>query len=305
MGSYDVFKASCFGDDAELFGPRFVSQLVYMAAIGAVLVIGVPVVGLVRRAMVSGGDEERRRFISDYTYDRTVRCFSTWCQIAFMNLTRRALEAVYCVPLGDGTLRVAAFPSVECFAGFHIIAFAISCAILLSMTIGWPLLYSLLVVRGRSIEELYGEPRVMHRWGNGYMLFKPSQRYFYLCFYFTATCVSAAYVLFAGNAIARLCLAGGAILFEVAIIVRGTPHARARDDYVQLSYDIPMAMLVAVTSAVEMGSLNETTIYILSLVALGMITICFLFHAGDLALYLIAAAAGQHGRASAAPPVSL
>jgi hypothetical protein len=42
-----------------------------------------------------------------------------------------------------------------------------------------------------------------------------------------------------------------------------------------------------VTSAVEMGSLSEQTIYILSLVALGMITICFLFHAGDLALYLI------------------
>jgi hypothetical protein len=287
MGNWDVFKASCYGDDVELFGARFVSQLVYTVAIGAVLVIGVPVVGLVRRAMVSGGDTERRKFIGKYTYDRTVRCFSTWCQIAFMNLTRRALETVYCVSLGDGTLRVAAFPSVKCFAGFHIIAFAISCVILLSMTIGWPLLYSLLVVRGRSTEELYGEPRIMHRWGNGYMLFKPSHRYFYMVFYFSATCVSAAYVFFAGNAIARLCLAGGAIVVEVAIIFRSSPHARGRDDYVQLSYDIPMAMLVAVTSAVEMGSLSDQTIYILSLVALGMITICFLFHAGDLALYLI------------------
>jgi hypothetical protein len=106
-------------------------------------------------------------------------------------------------------------------------------------------------------------------------------------FLFYSTCVSAAYVFFADSPIARLCLAGGAILVEVVIIFRSSPHARGRDDYVQLSYDIPMAMLVAVTSAVEMGSLNETTIYILSLVALGMISICFLFHAGDLALYLI------------------
>jgi outer membrane protein assembly factor BamB len=295
MGNYDIFKADCFGNSTSSFGVRFVSQLVYAVAIGLVLVIGVPLVGLLRRALSrNADDEERKTFVKQYTYDRTVRCFSTWCQIVFMNLTRRALEAMYCQSFPDGTLRLVAYPSVICFKGFHTIAFALSAAIVLALTIGWPVLYAVFVIKGRSTEELYGDPRVMHRWGNGYILLKPSKRYFYLCFYFTATCVSVAYVFFAASPIVRLCLAGGAIVVEVLLIFRSSPHAHGRDDYVQLAYDIPMAMLVSVTSAVEMGSLNDSTIYILSLVALGMITLCFLFHFGDLMMHVVASEADSY-----------
>jgi hypothetical protein len=290
MGTFDIFKTDCYGNSKSTFGAQFVAQLVYGVAIGVLMVIGVPLVGLLRSAMSKNADDqERKTFVRQYTYDRCIRCFSTWCQIIYMNWTRRALEVVYCVSHPDGTTRLASFPAVHCFKGFHTIAFAIACAILLGLTIGWPLLYSIFVVRGRSTEELYGEPRVMHRWGNGYILLKPSQRYFFLNFYFTATCVSTAYVVFADNAIARLCLAGGAIVIEVFSIFRSSPHAKGRDDYVQLSYDIPMAMLVAVTSAVEMGTVSATTTYILALVALAMISFCFLFHFGDLIMHLIRA----------------
>jgi hypothetical protein len=275
LGDYEIFKADCLGH-TPTFATKYLSNIVYNFLIGAFMSFGTIVVGLVWQRIAS----QRRAHIQEFYSDRFRCTITVWAQLIYVNLTRRAFEAVYCTPRPDGTYYLQHFPAVQCFTGMHILFFSLSLLLLVGLTIGWPLWYTWFL--WNKSEATLCSPRFQHRWGTHFVLLKPERRVFFLSTYVMGICLAIAEVFASTSTETRVAIGGTAIFVHIAAVFRLGPHIVPRDDWVLMSYEFPMLMLLGIGAAAELGTVSEETLTIVSLITLALLAGCILFHFGDL-----------------------
>ena len=67
---------------------------------------------------------------------------------------------------------------------------------------------------------------------------------------------------------------------------RISPHIVPRDDWVLMSYEVPMLMLLGIGAAAELGTVEEDTLLALSMLTLALLAGCIVFHLGDLVYHV-------------------
>jgi hypothetical protein len=279
LGDYDIVKVDCLGHKPP-FAAKFFGNIVYSFLIGAFMSFGTMAVGQVRHRVDSVRREHWREFYAD-----RFRCTLTvWAQLTYVNLTRRAFEALYCVPRGDGTYHLERYPAERCFAGVHIALLLIAVLTVCLMTIGWPFLYTRFL-RSKDEATLCDDERFRHRHPH-IVLLKPERRLFFLGAYGSGVTLAVAEVFAATSAEARVAIGGTAIFAHIAAVFRLSPHVIPRDDWVLMSYEFPMLMLLGIGAAAELGSVSDRNLTILSMVTLALLAGCIIFHLGDLVYHI-------------------
>jgi hypothetical protein len=280
LGDYDIVKVDCLGHKPP-FAVKFLGNIVYNFLIGAFMSFGTVLVGQVRQRIDSARREHWREFYAD-----RFRCTLTvWAQLTYVNLTRRAFEAMYCVPRGDGTFHLEHFPTQRCFTGVHIALLLIASLTVCLMTLGWPLLYTRFL-RSKTEATLCEDERFRHRHPH-IVLLKPTRRLFFLWSYASGVCLAIAEVFAATHPESRVAIGGTAIFAHIAAVFRLSPHVVSRDDWVLISYEFPMLMLLGIGAAAELGTVSDRTLTILSLFTLALLAGCVVFHLGDLVYHVV------------------
>jgi hypothetical protein len=279
LGDYEIFKVDCFGHSPP-FAARFIGNLIYNFLIGAFMSFGSVAVGYIRRQISKSRAEELREFYAD-----RFRCTLTvWAQLTYVNLTRRAFEALYCVPRGDGSHHLEPYPAEKCFVGTHFALLAMAILTVCLMTLGWPLMYTRFL-RSQDEATLCDDERFRHRHPH-IVLLKPERRLFFLGAYGSGVTLAVAEVFAATSAEARVAIGGTAIFAHIAAVFRLSPHVIPRDDWVLMSYEFPMLMLLGIGAAAELGSVSDRNLTILSMVTLALLAGCIIFHLGDLVYHI-------------------
>jgi hypothetical protein len=201
-----------------------------------------------------------------------------------------------------GRLVVKSSPSTVCFTGGHAFVFTMCLLILLTIGLMWPALYTY-KLRITSVEELC-EPRFRHRWGAHFVLMRSGWRmYTYLVSYMSMFSVSAAFIFFEGQPILRLSTAGVVILGHVVLLLFFRPHKERRDDFMMVSFELSMLLLVSIGAGAELGSLRGNALKALSIITLVLLAICVMANLLDLLWHLFLKRFTKRGALSA--PVSL
>jgi hypothetical protein len=192
---------------------------------------------------------------------------------------------MYCVPRGDGTFHLERYPSERCFAGVHIALLLISILTVCLMTLGWPFLYTRFL-RSKDEATLCDDERFRHRHPH-IVLLKPERRLFFLGSYGSGIALAVAEIFTSTSAETRVAIGGTAIFVHIAAVFRLSPHVVPRDDWVLISYEFPMLMLLGIGAAAELGTVTDRTLTILSLLTLALLAGCIVFHLGDLVYHVI------------------
>jgi hypothetical protein len=283
LGDYSIVRSDCLGR-RPTFAVSFGLQVAYSFSIGLVTMLACMVVGAIRVAMVRG-DPERHAGMRQFYKDRTFRCITVWIQLAYVNLTRRAFEAVNCIPLGNGQLVLAAAPEERCFVGTHIPLFVAGVVLLLTVTIGWPALYTF-KIRDQSEDTLTQDPIFDHRWGTHLILLLPSRRFFFIAIYVMMASMAAAEAFTADAApIVRSIISFSGIGIVILGVILVKPHRSKKDDVLMLMYAAPIMMLIAVSTAKELGNIEPAAEKWTIVSALSVLGICIIINFADMIYY--------------------
>mmetsp|Transcript_7195 Transcript_7195/g.20279 ORF Transcript_7195/g.20279 Transcript_7195/m.20279 type:complete len:703 (+) Transcript_7195:45-2153(+) len=96
---------------------------------------------------------------------------TNFLNVVYHTLTLKALEALFCGRLPDGSQYVMAGPQVMCWEGVHILYVALSTIGLIIYTIGVPVLF-FMVLRYARIHDLMRHDRFMKQWGWLYLRYE-------------------------------------------------------------------------------------------------------------------------------------
>jgi hypothetical protein len=202
----------------------FDPNLDFFVAIAFNLVIGIPMHILVRivkvvavsRARKRGGEEAAAERRAHYTA-RSKRLVTAHATLVYLAVTTRCLGVLTCLPIG-GEYRLTSRLSHVCYDGVHIAATGLAAVLLVGFTVGFPALYLLRGMKGRSDEQLYGDPVYFEAHDFLYEAFTRRDRYGWLFEFSVSVSIAIASTVLIKHPIIQLLLTG--VVFSIFALGR-------------------------------------------------------------------------------------
>jgi hypothetical protein len=180
-------------------------------------------------------DMPRRPRTRAYWIDRMVRMAVIWGVIMYLSITSLALETLSCITVGDNTdtYRMISRPHEICYAGAHIALSAVSTALLLFFTAGFPLFMFQWLRKPENAALVSSNERFMERWNFLYMLFNDNNLLFWIVDFPITVVVAAGYSTLRPNIALQMGLSVSAFACKLMFIIVRRPFVDRNTDIIQ------------------------------------------------------------------------
>eukprot|EP00163_Fabomonas_tropica_P016493 TRINITY_DN2957_c0_g1_i1.p1 TRINITY_DN2957_c0_g1~~TRINITY_DN2957_c0_g1_i1.p1 ORF type:complete len:3388 (+),score=527.40 TRINITY_DN2957_c0_g1_i1:1057-11220(+) len=222
-GDVSFIKPDCAGSIP--FEMDFLIRSCYSLAIGVPLICGTYITGACSRIWHRRSGKPILENRIEHYSNRGIRVIFVYLLLAYYSFSSMAFEALACTPFDDGKYRLASNPDLDCFGGLHLWIFVAAVVIVLGLTIGFPLCYTIFITKNRH--RRYIDERFMARFDFLYEPFKESQWLGYM------SEISILMVLAMGSTILRdhpktqyACTGGLFLLIAVWILWKMPYHLR-------------------------------------------------------------------------------
>eukprot|EP01006_Ploeotia_vitrea_P033498 TRINITY_DN65566_c4_g2_i1.p1 TRINITY_DN65566_c4_g2~~TRINITY_DN65566_c4_g2_i1.p1 ORF type:complete len:555 (-),score=259.80 TRINITY_DN65566_c4_g2_i1:66-1730(-) len=150
---------------------------------------------------------------------RVYRSITINCMLFYLVLTTRALEALYCIKIGD-EYYLQADMGVRCYRGRHVLVTYVALGLLLFYSIGWPIIVWRSIRRWKE-KDLLDNAGIKYRYGFLYEPYKRTTIFFSVSYYFVATTLAVSGTVLNRHALAKFIVQLTVLItFLMRVIVR-------------------------------------------------------------------------------------
>lgn len=193
--------------------------------------------------------------------------------LQYYNVLSQSLSLVSCAKAGDGSLRLVAWPHVQCFRGSHIPAFAVAITLVVVVGVVAPVAYTAYLLKNSG--RMYTDMSLISRFSLLYGGYKRRFRFFFVVEVLVMVALSIAKALLQAKFLLQISLIGAVLSLQVVVMVAIRPvHGRKQLFFVILCILTNIGALAVIymanTKRLSERSSRVPILIIMALVALSL-----------------------------------